>query len=166
MSPGGDVIAENNLVMVETNIDDTTPEIMASVIERLISRGARDAWITPIVMKKGRPGFMLSVLVYDDVLFEIEKLIFLETTTIGIREYSVNRKVLPREVIRIETEYGDVEVKVSYLNGKIISLAPEYESCRRVAREKNVPIRVVYESVYKYFSDIRKKFKSKKLEGK
>ena len=152
-----DVITENDLMVMEANIDDSTPEVMAAVVDKLINVGARDAWITPIVMKKGRPGFLLSVLVYREDLFEIEKLVFLETTTIGIREYPVKRKILPREIIKIETTYGKVDVKVSYFNGEIVTMAPEYESCRNLAAERKVPLRFVYESVYKKFDEIKER---------
>ncbi len=155
-----DIVEERDLVMVEANIDDSTPEIMASVIDKLIARGARDAWVTPVVMKKGRPGFMLSILVYASDLYDIERLVFLETTTIGLREYPVRRKILPREVLKVETEYGEVEVKVSYLNGKIVTLAPEYESCRERAHENGIPVRLVYESIYSRFPEIRESKKS------
>ncbi len=152
------VIIERELVVVESNIDDSSPEIMASVIDKLIANGAKDAWITPIVMKKGRPGFLLSVLVDMNDLSKIEEIIFLETSTIGFREFPVSRKVLEREVEEIETEYGMVRVKISFFKGKIVTISPEYESCREVSKRLKIPVKVVYEAVYGKVSEIKKKF--------
>jgi uncharacterized protein (DUF111 family) len=94
-------------------------------------------------MKKGRPGHLLQVLVPANRREALEGLIFRETTTIGLRHYTATRSVLEREVVEVETIHGKVGVKVSKLDGKVMNVAPEYEDCARIAREKNVPLKDV-----------------------
>jgi uncharacterized protein (DUF111 family) len=94
-------------------------------------------------MKKGRPGHLLQVLVEREVLEVVSQIIFRETTTIGIRQHAVNRTILDRDFVEVETEYGRVKIKVSKLNGEVVNAAPEYEDCARVAREKGVALKQI-----------------------
>jgi uncharacterized protein (TIGR00299 family) protein len=133
------------LVLLETNIDDMNPEVYGYVIERLLAEGTLDAYLTPVVMKKNRPGIVLSVLCRPQDEAALRALVFAETTTLGIRSQRVARHALPRSTVRVETPHGPIQVKVSRW-GENEKAAPEYEDCRRVAQAAGVPLRQVYEA--------------------
>lgn len=133
----------------ETNIDDMNPELYEYVEERLFQVGALDVFKTPIFMKKGRPGIKLSVLTHEKEGKNILDVIFEETTSIGVRKYKVEKIMLDRDFSKVKTEYGDITVKKSYYEGKLVKYKPEYEECKSIAREKNVSIDKVYKAVYK-----------------
>jgi len=133
------------LVVLETNIDDMNPEWYGYVIERLLAEGALDAYLTPVVMKKNRPGIVLSVLCRPQDEATLRALVFAETTTLGIRAQRVTRYALPRSIVKVETPHGPVRVKVSRW-GEAEKVAPEYEDCRRAAQSAGVPLRQVYEA--------------------
>ena len=133
--------------MIEANIDDMTPQNLAFVTERLLEAGALDVCAIPVQMKKGRPGYLLQVLAPPNRREAMERIVFQETTTIGLRHYAAGRSVLARELIEVETIHGKVTVKVSRLDGKVTNVAPEYEDCARIAREKNVPLKEVQAAV-------------------
>ena len=129
--------------LIETNIDDMTPEIYGYLIDRLLSEGAKDAFLTPIIMKKGRPGIQISVLADPDKVTPLSDILFRETTTLGVRITSVNRRMLPRREGTISTAYGPVKVKIAEWQGGT-RVTPEYEDCARIAREREIPILDVY----------------------
>ncbi|MHB8510727.1 MAG: nickel pincer cofactor biosynthesis protein LarC [Actinomycetota bacterium] len=131
-------------VILEANIDDMNPEIYEYVIEKLFAAGANDAWVTPIVMKHGRPATTLSVLCGPAEEEAIREVIFEETTTIGLRRRTTEKWMLPREIITVSVEGGSVRVKVATSNGNIVGAAPEYQDCVRVARESNRPLKEIY----------------------
>ena len=131
------------VIVIEANIDDMSPQNFAYATEKLLAAGALDVFTIPIQMKKSRPGQLLQVLSPPDVVDPLTRLIFEETTTIGIRRYAVDRTVLEREFVEVHTEYGAVKVKVSKLDGDVVNFAPEYEDCARLAREKNIPLKKV-----------------------
>ena len=120
-----------------------TPQNLAYVSERLLEAGALDVCTIPVLMKKGRPGYLLQVLAPENRREALEQVIFEETTTIGIRRYAANRSVLERQVVQVETRYGKIGVKVSKREGKVLSVTPEYEDCVRIARDQNVPLKDV-----------------------
>ena len=132
------------LGLVETNIDDMNPEALPYVSERLFELGARDVWLTPINMKKGRAGVMLSALVDPGIEQQAVDLVLRETTTLGVRVSPVSRYEAERESVTVETSIGALSVKVKRLGGRNVSLSPEYEDCRRIARETGLPILDVY----------------------
>jgi uncharacterized protein (TIGR00299 family) protein len=132
-------------VMLETNVDDLAPEIAAYALERLLAAGAQDAWLTPIVMKKGRAAVTISVLCGADREDDLRALLFRETGTLGVRTSRVDKRSLQREHLSVATPHGSVRVKVGTLDGEAVSVAPEFEDCARVAREADVPLREVYE---------------------
>lgn len=132
-----------SMVVIEANIDDMNPEIHPHVIGKLLEAGAADAWLTPVVMKKGRPGIVLSVLAQAPLADAITAIIFAETTTIGTRSYGVSRRVLGRAKRTLRTSLGDVTVKV-ILHGGIERLVPEFEECRRLAEAHKLPLVQVY----------------------
>ncbi len=133
-------------VLLETNIDDMTPEIYGYLIDRLFEAGARDAFLTPVIMKKGRPGIQLTVLTDPNKETELTELIFSETTTLGIRRLPVQRHTLERRTDTVQTPYGPIRVKIADIGGKQ-RITPEYDDCARIAREKQVPILDVYKAV-------------------
>lgn len=141
-----DELAPTVLVQIETNVDDMNPELYPGVVQRLLAAGALDAWLTPVQMKKGRPGVVLSVLAPADQEAELAALILRETTTLGVRVHAVRRHEAGRELRTVETPYGPVRVKLKRLEGRVWGAAPEYEDCRQRAESHGVPVRLVYEA--------------------
>lgn len=131
------------VIVIDANIDDMNPQNFGYVTEKLLAAGALDVFTIPIQMKKGRPGHLLQVLSPADGVDALSRIIFQETTTIGIRHYPAARTTLDREFVDVETEYGSVRMKVSRMNGEAVNFAPEYEDCARIAREKNVSLKLV-----------------------
>jgi uncharacterized protein (TIGR00299 family) protein len=139
--------ADERLWMIETNMDDISPQILGHVMERAFDLGALDCYFTSVQMKKNRPGVLLSILCRDEQRATLSELLFSETTTLGIRAYEVERRALERRIVTVETQYGPIDVKVAQLNGHVVKEMPEYEQCRRAARAASVPLRVVEEAV-------------------
>jgi len=137
--------------VLETNLDDISGELIGYCTTRLWEAGALDVYTAAIQMKKNRPGVTLSVLCRAGAIEAIEAILFGETTTLGVRRWPVSRHVLVRKPHRVETEWGPVEGKVGWLRGGPPRFAPEFESCRRVAAEHDVPLRAVYEAAQKAF---------------
>lgn len=140
--------AVDELFIIETNIDDMNPEFYPYVIEKLLEAGAHDAYLIPIIMKKGRPGIILSTLCDNDKMNDILRIIYRETTTLGVRIIKIDRRKLERDSEIIQTKYGDMKVKVVYTeSGK--KYIPEFEECKKIAIEKNIPISEVYNEIIK-----------------
>ncbi len=134
---------QDEVVSVETNIDDMNPEIFPYVIERMLAAGAHDAYIIPILMKKGRPGMLLSVLTERRVLEQVLEIMFRETTTLGVRIQPTERRKVRREIRTVTTSFGATKVKaVVYDSAE--RLLPEHDECRRIALERNMPLKDVY----------------------
>ena len=138
--------ASERLWMIETNLDDASPQIVGHVMDRVFEAGALDCYFTPVQMKKNRPGVLLSVLCGPDEKEAVMKLLFTETTTLGIRSYEVERRALRRSVVQVQTQYGRIGVKVAHLNGRVVNEMPEFEQCREAAIRANVPLKVVEEA--------------------
>ncbi len=136
---------QDEVILIETNIDNMNPEILGYALERLQERGALDVFMTPIFMKKNRPGTLLSILITPDKLDETISIIFAETTSLGIRFQRLERRKLPRELITVETSFGPVRVKVSNTGMEKRIISPEYEDCREIAARLCIPLRKVYE---------------------
>jgi uncharacterized protein (TIGR00299 family) protein len=134
---------QDEIVTVETNIDDLNPEVYPYVIERLLSVGAHDAYLVPVIMKKGRPGILLSILANRSNLDAVLKIVYSETTTLGVRIQSIERKKLPRAYKDINTSLGTVRVKAVVTDG-VERLVPEFEECRRIAIERKLSLLEVY----------------------
>lgn len=130
---------EDHTILVETNMDDINPQLIPHVIDKMISAGATDAFVVPVIMKKGRPGFLLSVLVGASLLEKISDEIFSETTTLGLRIQNIRRIKVHREIKIAKTKFGKVKVKESSINGKI-RVAVEFEECKRIAESLSVPL--------------------------
>ena len=138
--------AGDEVLLLETNIDDMNPEFFGHVSERLLAQGALDVFMAPIYMKKSRPATLLSVLTAREKLDGILSTVFSETTTLGVRIHSVERRVLGRETISVRTTLGDVRVKVGRIGGEVKTIAPEYEDCREIAASRGIPLKDVYEA--------------------
>ncbi len=134
---------EEKLWMIETNIDDMSPQLMGHVMDRAFELGALDCYFTPVKMKKNRPGVLLSVLCGSEKKEPLLRLLFTETTTLGVRSYEVERRALRRSVRRVETAYGPIDVKVAHLNGSVVNEMPEFEQVRAAAIKAGVPLKVV-----------------------
>ena len=142
---------EEEIEVVEANLDDMNPQIYGYFLEKALLAGALDVYTTPVQMKKNRPGTLLTVLCKPQDTNALMSLIFAETTTFGARTYRAQRRVLPREWVNVATDYGNVRIKVSRVNGRILHVAPEYDDCRKLAVEKNVPLqRVISEALRSY----------------
>ncbi len=138
-----------HLSLLETNLDDTTPELLGYVLETLLQAGALDVFFTPIQMKKNRPAVMLSVLCRPQDMPVLEGILFRETSTLGVRRQAVERHALERFQQSVETPYGAIRVKAARLPDGSLKFAPEYEDCKRAAEAHDVPLRTVYEAACK-----------------
>jgi len=138
-------------LLLETNIDNMNPEVYGFVERRLFEAGAKDVFMCPIYMKKGRPGTLLSVLTDDGAMERLLELMFMETTTIGVRITRVVRKKLKRDSRTVQTEIGPIRIKVADINGHQ-RYTPEFEDCARIAREKGIPLITVYDIIQKQIS--------------
>jgi len=137
---------DERLWMIETNLDDASPQIIGHVMDRVLESGALDCFFTPVQMKKNRPGVLLSVLCGSGDKEAVMKLLFMETTTLGVRSYQVERRALERRVVQVETQYGPIDVKVAHLDGRVVNEMPEFEQCREAAVKADVPLKVVEEA--------------------
>jgi uncharacterized protein (TIGR00299 family) protein len=137
----------NTSLIIECNIDDMNPELYDYVFDSLFSAGANDVFITPIIMKKSRPAVILSVLCSTETEYKIEKILFEETSTLGIRKYNVLKTMLSRKVTAIDTPYGKVRIKSAFYGGKPLKTKPEYEDCLKIAKSNQMPISEVYNMV-------------------
>ncbi|HLG93412.1 MAG TPA: LarC family nickel insertion protein, partial [candidate division Zixibacteria bacterium] len=134
------------VTVLETQIDNTAPELLGFLSEKLLGLGALDVYFTPILMKKNRPAQLLTVLCLPNNEAAITQAIFAETGSIGIRFQSAHRQKLEREIVEIDTIFGKLKAKRAFSNGTE-KLSPEFEDCARVAREQNIPLREVYEAI-------------------
>lgn len=137
---------EEKMWVLEANIDDCSGEMLGFAMESLLEAGASDVWNTPIYMKKSRPAYMISVLCKDHMIKVMEDLLFLQTTTIGVRRHSVERTILDRENKVVETEWGEVEVKVCVWKDRSFCY-PEYESVRKICKQTGIDFQTVYDRV-------------------
>lgn len=134
----------DTIVSLETNLDDCLPEALGRFMERALERGALDVFYTPAQMKKNRPGVVLTVLCEENAADEFSELVLRETTAFGVRRASYERRKLRREISEVKTRFGNVAVKLGRLNGKVIQISPEYESCRALADERRESVLTIY----------------------
>jgi uncharacterized protein (TIGR00299 family) protein len=135
-----------HLTLLEANIDDMNPEWLPAVVDRLLAAGARDAWLIPILMKKGRPAHTLSALAEPAAVGPLREVIYAHTTSLGVRETRVDRHRLPRTIQNVDTAWGSVRMKVATLPDGELRAAPEYEDCRRLSEARDVPLQVLYDA--------------------
>src|SRR5580692_2170332 len=142
---------DEEIAVIEANLDDMNPQIYGYFLEKALAAGALDVYTTPVQMKKNRPGTLLTVLCKPQDASALTTLIFAETTTFGVRTTTAHRRILPREHVSVSTTFGDVRIKLSRINGRIQHAAPEFDDCRKLAVEKNVPLQqVITEALRRY----------------
>lgn len=142
-----DEITSSSAFIIECNIDDMNPEFYDYTIDALFSAGAKDVFITPIIMKKSRPAVKLSVLCTPEVENTINEVLFRETSTLGVRKYAVDKTMLERRIEKISTQYGDIQLKSAFYQGVCIKSKPEYDDCANIARSAGIPVSQVYREV-------------------
>jgi uncharacterized protein (DUF111 family) len=138
--------AKERVGIIETTIDDATPELMSYVADCLLAAGASDVYRTPVQMKKGRIGTQLTILCSPARAEALQKLIFLETTTLGLRYREEEKRSLARSSVSVETEWGAIRMKIGLLDGEVVNYAPEYEDCRAIAESHAVPLKQVMQA--------------------
>jgi len=136
---------EDDVILIETNLDDMNPEFFGYTSEKLLEGGALDVFMTPIFMKKNRPGTLLSVLITPDKLEETLSMVFAETTSLGIRLNRLERKKLQRELITVDTIFGRIKIKVGRIGQETMNISPEYDDCKEIAVRQGIPLKRVYE---------------------
>ncbi len=141
---------------LEANVDDSTPEVIAYAIDKLLAAGAVDAWITPIIMKKGRPAFLLSALCTEANKTAVEDVVFAETSSIGVRWQQVRRTVADRSMVAVQTEWGTVGVKVAERDGQVINVAPEFGDCRHLAEQSGAPLKKIYQAALQAWNGLKR----------
>jgi uncharacterized protein (TIGR00299 family) protein len=129
--------------VIEANVDDMNPQVYGYFAEKALAAGALEVWSTSALMKKSRPGIVITILCEPSNTQRMMDLLFRETTTIGVRTHEAQRKILDREFVRVKTEWGDVRIKVSRLAGAIVNAAPEFEDCKKIAESNGVPLKSI-----------------------
>jgi pyridinium-3,5-bisthiocarboxylic acid mononucleotide nickel chelatase len=150
-------VSNKTITVLEANLDDLSPQVLAYAMERLLAEGALDVFSVPVQMKKSRPGALLTVLAKMEDANRLTRLIFAETTTLGVRRREEQRQALSRRWETVDTTWGPVRIKIANMNGSISNYAPEYEDCRTLAEAQHVPLRtVMQEAVQQYLRGERK----------
>lgn len=143
----GVVRGDGQVTVVETNIDDLSPQIAGYLMERLFEAGALDVWFTPVQMKKSRPGLLLTLLVEEACLDGVIKMIFTESSSIGVRFHKVERQTLERTQYSIDTRFGKITIKASSLDGQVVTRKPEFEELKAVAKKSGLPLKSVTDEI-------------------
>lgn len=136
-----------NTSIIECNIDDMIPEFYPYIIEKLLNDGAKDAYITPLVMKKGRPGTLLTVISDFDTKEKLKKIIFKETTTAGLREYEAKQTMLDRDFSKKDTKYGEITLKTMYFEGEKVTQKIEFDEAAKLAKKSGIPLKKIYKDI-------------------
>ncbi|MGB9196696.1 MAG: nickel pincer cofactor biosynthesis protein LarC [Terriglobales bacterium] len=152
-----DGVSTDRVAVLEANLDDLNPQVLAYAMERLLAEGALDVFSVPVQMKKNRPGALLTVLAKPEDADRLTKVMFAETSTLGVRRRDEARQVLARRWETVETSWGPVRIKIANLNGTVANFVPEYEDCRRIAAEHHVPLKtVMQEAQHAYAQNSRR----------
>jgi hypothetical protein len=149
--PAERVVVQESLSVIEANLDDMNPELSEPLMEALFAAGALDVWFAPIVMKKGRPALLVGALCEQAKRDQVVRACLRESSTIGVRHYAVERSVLARRFVEVETPFGKIPIKVAGEGAEVWNAAPEYEACRRAAAEHGVPVKQVYAAALSAF---------------
>jgi uncharacterized protein (TIGR00299 family) protein len=145
--------ASEMVTVLEANLDDLNPQVFGYVMNRLFEEGALDAFVMPVQMKKNRPGTLLTVLCKPEDASRLTQLVFSETTTLGVRRRDEVRQTLARRWENVRTPWGEVRIKIASMNGTVTNYAPEYEDCRRIAKEHHVPLKTVLQEAARAYSN-------------
>lgn len=140
-------VEAQNLILLETNLDDVSPQVLGFAMDKAFELGALDCWFTPIQMKKNRPATMISILCDSENRQKLTELLYIETTTLGIRVKEIERKCLERKFVKVQTQFGEIDVKIGLFNGKQVNAMPEFEQLKRLANENNIPLKLLKEEV-------------------
>ncbi len=143
--------SHETITVLEANLDDLSPQVLAYAAEKLLADGALDVFSVPVQMKKGRPGTLLTILCKTEDAERLTKLIFAETTTLGVRRREEQRQTLARRWETVKTSWGDVRIKIASMNGSVSNYAPEYEDCRALAEANRVPLKMVIEEAMRQY---------------
>ena len=146
-------IPEDEVMVLEANLDDLSPQIIGHITECLLAEGALDVFTTAVQMKKSRPGTLLSVLAKPQDEGKLRELLFRESSTLGIRSRREKRHILARRHESVQTIWGEVRIKIGSLAGTDSQFAPEYEDCRRIAMEHHVPLKTVMQEALRQYLD-------------
>jgi pyridinium-3,5-bisthiocarboxylic acid mononucleotide nickel chelatase len=144
----------DTVTRLETNLDDLSPEITAAVMEKLFAAGALDVWLTTVQMKKNRPGVQLSVLCEEPLVERMAEILFTEASTFGLRLDRVVRLKLERRFETVRTEFGEVTVKIGFRDGRVLQVAPEFESCRATSEKSGQPLRAIYAAAMRAYAKL------------
>ncbi len=142
--------------VLEANLDDMNPQIFGYLLEKALAAGALDVFATPVQMKKSRPGTLVTILCRPEDEGKFQEMLFRETTTLGVRSHLVERRALPREFVKVITRFGEVRLKISRSDGRVLRASPEFEDCRKLAEENNVPLHEVMEQAMRGFEEQNK----------
>lgn len=154
--PAASLPASETITVLAANLDDLSPQVFGYVMDKLLAEGALDVFSTPVQMKKSRPGTLLTVLCRPEDAERLARVMFTETSTLGVRRREERRQALLRRTVSVETRWGAVRMKVANLNGTVANYAPEYEDCRRIAGERGVPLKqVMQEAVRAYLEALK-----------
>jgi hypothetical protein len=156
VAQGNSAFSADRVVVLECALDDATPQILAHAMELVLEHGALDAMAAPVTMKKGRLGTHLIVLCKPEDEPALQRLLFRETTTLGIRRRDEDRMILDREFVTVDTQFGKIRIKIASAAGEILNAMPEYEDCRRAAREHGVPLRAAMETALTAYAESQK----------
>lgn len=148
---------DESLLMIETNIDDMSPQLFGHVMDRAFELGALDCYLTNTQMKKNRPGILVSILCRPQDREKFLQMLFAETTTIGARSYEVRRRALVRETVRVQTQFGEIDVKVAQGSNGSVKVMPEFEQCRAASLKANVPLREIQDAARQAYGTVRVK---------
>ena len=140
---------DDEMLKMEVNLDDISGEILGYLMDLLIESGANDVYYTPIFMKKNRPGILLQLLCSREKIDHMKRILFTETTTLGIRYYPLTVHRAERTFRKISTKWGSVTIKEGIYEGQVIQSSPEYEECKKIAQDQQIPLKKVYEEVWK-----------------
>jgi uncharacterized protein (TIGR00299 family) protein len=149
-------VSSEEIRVIEANLDDLNPQVYGYFLERALAAGALDVFTTPIQMKKNRPGTLLTVLCKPADEGKFQDLLFAETTTLGVRSHTTQRRVLPREWETVATRYGEVRMKLARVNGKVVQISPEYEDCRKLAEVNSVPLQRIMQEAMQSWREAHK----------
>jgi uncharacterized protein (TIGR00299 family) protein len=144
-------IPEETITILEANVDDMTPQVFGYVMDRVLAEGALDAFATAVQMKKSRPGMLLTILCHPQDAQKLTRLVFAETTTLGVRSREEKRARLARRHLNVSTKWGEIRMKLANLNGSVSNYAPEYEDCRRIAEQARVPLKAVMQEAIRAY---------------
>jgi uncharacterized protein (TIGR00299 family) protein len=145
LAESGDELTDN--CILEATIDDMNPQIYGYMMDKLFEAGAKDVYLSPVYMKKNRPGIVITVTAPVRIEDKIKEVLFRETTTIGIRKFNIERTELDREFKNINTQYGEVNFKLSKYNDNIVNISPEFEDMKKAAEKNNIPLKEIYKHV-------------------